>query len=408
MAISFITTIINDALDKKLRVAGVFLDLIKAFDTVDHRILLKKCEFYGLRGATLGLLCSYLQNRQQYVNLQGFLSSKNVVNWGVPQGSVLGPTLFLIFINDLPHVVKALPRIDDFVDNGPSKTQLTMPLFADDTTLVCVAPTEELLMSTINAAMSRICTWLKINHLDLNIDKSNFVIFSRSPNFYPWFTEIISERGIIKRTRFTKYLGINVDETLSFKDHVKSVSKILSRNLGIMRKLKHIFPPNVLRLLYFSLIHPYILYCSSIWLGTFPSIVHPIRVIQNNAIRVFCGVGNQESLRSMYRDLNIMPAAGLRDFYTLIFIYRYYRGSLPDCFTGIFCERSDVHHHNTRIRGNTEVPRLVSSRSSFSLIYRASKLWNKLSIDIKEIGSLDQFKSDLRVELLGRYAFETD
>ena len=95
---------------------------------------------------------------------------------------------------------------------------------------------------------------------------------------------------------------------------MKSVSKILSRNLGMMRKLKHIFPQNVLRLLYFSLIHPYILYCSSIWLGTFPSIVHPIRVIQNNTVRVFCGVGNRESLRSMYSDLNIMPAAGLRDF----------------------------------------------------------------------------------------------
>ena len=138
---------------------------------------------------------------------------------GGSQGSVLGPTLFLILINDQPHVVKALPGTDDFVDNGPSKTRLTMPLFADDTTLVCVAPTEQLLMSKIKAAMSRICIWLKIDHLDLNIEKPNVVIFSRSPNFYPWFAEIISERGIIIRTRFTKYLGINVDETLSFKDH---------------------------------------------------------------------------------------------------------------------------------------------------------------------------------------------
>ena len=183
-----------------------------------------------------------LHNKQQYVNLQGFLSSKNVVNWGVPQGSILGLTLFLIFINDLPHVVKAsghaLPRINDFVDNCPSKTQVTMPLFGDDTTFVCVAPMEQLLMSMINAEMSKICTWLKINHLDLNIDKSIFF-----------------------------------------------------------------------------LIHCYILYCSSIWLGTFPSIVCSISVIQNNTIRVFCGVGNQESLRSVYRDLNIMPTAGLRDFY---------------------------------------------------------------------------------------------
>ena len=133
----------------------------------------------------MGLLCSYLQNRQQYVNLQGFLSIKNVVNWVVPQRSVLGPTLFLIFFNDLPHVVKALPRIDDFVDNGPSKTQLTMPLFADDTTLVCFAPTEQLLMSMINAAMIRICTWLKINHLDLNIDKPIFFYFLSISEFFP-------------------------------------------------------------------------------------------------------------------------------------------------------------------------------------------------------------------------------
>ena len=113
-------------------------------------------------------------------------------------------------------------------------------------------------------------------------------------------------------------------------------------------------------------------------------------------------------MRSVYGELNIMPAAGLRDFYTLICIYKYYSDSLPDCFTGIICERSGVHHHITRMRGNTEVPQLVSSRSSFSLIHRASKLWNKLSINIKEIGSLGQFKYDLRVELLGRHAFETD
>ena len=130
------------------------------------------------------MLRNYIQNRQQYVHLYGISSSKNCVNCGVPQVSLLGPTLFLIFINDLPDFVNALPRITDFLHNGPSETQVTVPLFVDDTTLMCVAPTEQLLMSKLNAAMTKICIWLKINYLDLNVGKSNFVIFSRSPFFH--------------------------------------------------------------------------------------------------------------------------------------------------------------------------------------------------------------------------------
>ena len=322
MALSYITSIINGALDNKLRVAGLFLDLVKAFDTVDHQLLLRKCEFYGLRGATLALICDYLQNREHYVHINGFSSSKSLVKYGIPQGSVLGPTLFLIFINDLPNAVATTSRIGDLVNPAPSGTRITTPLFADDATLMCVASTEQQLTSTINAAMTMTCLWLKINRLDLNINKSNFVFFSRSPNYYPWIMEIATPKGIVKRSKSVKYLGIIIDEILSFKCHVKAISRILSRNLGIIRKLKHLFPSNVIRLLYFSLIHPYILYCSSVWLGTFPSVLRPIRVLQNNAIRSLCGIGNRDSVRSMYSMINIMPAAGLRDFYTLVFMYK--------------------------------------------------------------------------------------
>ena len=205
-------------------------------------------------------------------------------------------------------------------------------------------------------------------------DKSNFAIFSRSPNYYSWITEIALPKRIVKRSSSVKYLGIIIDENLSFKYHVKAISRILSQNLGIIRKLKHFFPSNVLRLLYFSLIHPYILYWSSIWLGTFPSILHPIRMLQNNAIRSFCRIGSRDSVRSMYSIINIMPAAGLRDFYTLIL-----------CFTGICRERSNVHCHGTRTSGDIEVPRLVASRTAFSIIYRGAKLWNKLVPGTKEL-----------------------
>ena len=147
------------------------------------------------------------------------------------------------------------------------------------------------------------------------------------------------------------------------------------------------------------------MYCSSVWLGTFPSILRPIRVLQNNAIRSFCGIG--DSVRSVYSIINIMPAAGLRDFYTLVFMYKYCYGCLPDCFTGIFRERSNVHCHGTRTSGDIEVPCLVSSRTAFSVIYRGAKLWNKLVPSTKEL-PISQFKSELRVGLLGKYTFETD
>ena len=158
----------------------------------------------------------------------------------------------------------------DLVDPAPSGSRITTPLFSDDVTLMCVASTKQQLTSKINAAMTRTCLWLKVNRFDLNISKSNFVIFSRSPNYYSWITEIASPKGIVKRSSSVKHLGTIIDENLSFKYQVKAITRIQSRNLGIIRKLKHIFPSNVLRLLYFSLIHPYILYCSSVWLGTFP------------------------------------------------------------------------------------------------------------------------------------------
>ena len=109
----------------------------------------------------------------------------------------------------------------------------------------------------------------------------------------------------------------------------------------------------------------------------------------------------------MYSMINIMPAAGLHDFYILVFMYKYYYGCVPECFTGIFRETSNVHSHRTRTSGDIEVPCLLSSGTAFSAIYIGAKLWNKLVPSTKEL-PINQFKTKLRVGLLDRYTFETD
>ena len=256
-AMIYLTTIINVALEKGFKVGALFLDLIKAFDMVDHELLLKKCEVYGLRGKASNFLRKFLSNRYQYVQLNDSSSGEKLVEIGVPQGSVLGLILFLIFISDLPNSLSNFCyRINELTVNPTNETVL---LFATDTTVITTAKTAQLLEKSMRESVDKIVTWLRVNKLRINISKSNFVFFSRSPVFYPWMKELNRSNGAIKRTVSFKYLGIVTDETVSFKQHVTLTSKILARNLGIMKKLKHFVPKSVLRHPYFSLIHPYIL-----------------------------------------------------------------------------------------------------------------------------------------------------
>ena len=156
-----ITEKIKETIDKKKYGCGIFIDLRKAFDTVNHEILLKKLEHYGIRGTALIWFKSYLFNRQQFVFHNGESSRLQYITSGVPQGSVLGPLLFLIYINDLPNISSIL----DFY------------LFADDTNIYYEADTPEKLELTMNRELIKLRTWLIVNRLSLNINKTNFVVF---------------------------------------------------------------------------------------------------------------------------------------------------------------------------------------------------------------------------------------
>ena len=248
-ALVSLTEAIKNALDNRKFGCGIFLDLQKAFDTVNHNILLSKLEHYGIRGTALEWFKSYLSERKQYVSVNGANSSYPNVTCGVPQGSVLGPLLFLIYINDLPR----------------SSPKLAFYLFADDTNIFCEAENLDMLQKVVNKELKKVKMWLDVNKLSLNIGKTNFFIFKSPKHSTHQTMNIKMGNQPIKNTCYVKFLGILLDENLTWKYHLTEISKKLARTCGMFFKVRHYFPIDVLIHLYNSLSSPFLQYGISVW-----------------------------------------------------------------------------------------------------------------------------------------------
>ena len=240
---------VYDNLDHNNFVLSLFLDFKKAFDSVNHAILITKLEKYGIRGISLDWFKSYLSERYQYVNINGINSPYHPIQCGVPQGSILGPLLFLIFIGDFPQC----------------STFFKFTLFADDSTLCCHLDVQPMcnIQQRIELELEPIQLWLDLNKIQLNANKSYFMIFNYRKEYE--LNPLKLGNNAIERCEYTKFLGINVDEKLSFKFHIDHIVNKISKTVGILFKLNKLLPKNMLMMLYNCLILPYFNYCIGTW-----------------------------------------------------------------------------------------------------------------------------------------------
>ena len=230
------------AIDNHSHLIGIFLDFSKAFDTINHNILLNKLSHYGIRGIALEWYRSYLQHRQQYVSLNNHFSDMQEINCGVPQGSILGPLLFIIYINDFHR----------------SSDVLSFILFADDSNVFFSNKNPHTLVQIINTELNKLAQWIRANKLSLNLQKTKYMIFSNTIETLP--SQIIFDGTPLECVSEIKFLGITVDNKLSWKSHVLNICKTVSRNIGIINKLKLFLTVTSLLMLYSSLILPYFNY----------------------------------------------------------------------------------------------------------------------------------------------------
>ena len=360
-AISSIISSITGALANKQSSYCIFLDFAKAFDTVNHKILLDKLAYYGVKDQTLGLFDSYLTNRTQTVEVNGVMSDVGTIKHGVPQGSILGPLLFLLYINDI----------------SKSSDILQFFLFADDTTVFYSAdPTDTSTENTLNIELEKVSCWLAANKLSLNVKKSNFLHFHYGKSPKTALSIKINEIPVEEK-EYTKYLGTFIDNKLSWKVQIQHIKTQLARGIGLITKIRHYAKDACLELFH-SFVLSHINYNIVNWTCTNHSFLEPIEGKIKKAIRVisFSNTKYDHTL-PLFKNHNILPFYDHIQLRRASLMWKIHNGYIKSPFSKLFIK-------NLRNEQRYVLPQIKNERDKTQFVYTCVKAWNAVPDDIKK------------------------
>ena len=353
---------------------GLFLDMSKAFDSIDHSTLLKKMEFYGIRGTVLSWFKSYLKDRQIRVKFKNNLSDCYFMRYGTPQGSVLGPLLYLILSNDLVKCLKFCNCV----------------VFADDTTLFASGGNLKFLFKKVNDDLQRLSEWFYNNSLTINVDKSMYVLFRRKQKELGQLGNLKMSGIEISRVKSVKFLGIVIDEHLEWNHQVKHVmTKMIAGNYSLSM-VKNMVSVKSKLLIYYANVQSHINYALSVW-GPMAKAaeINKLIVQQNKSIRLILKVGRRSNLGPLYKKVNLLRIKDQIELDLLKISFRYSNDNLPIRITNLF----DLGNHlyETRNRNNLRAPHHTTFQYGLSFLGQAPSLWLNLPEQLKSKNSVRSF-----------------
>ena len=345
---------------------GVFVDLEKAFDTVHHEILCDKIKAYGLRGNINDLLKSYLTDRKQYVSVGGFDSDAKNVTCGVPQGSSLGPLLFLLYINDFFLCL----------------SQTSCGHFADDTFIIYNSVKAKTIETVINTELKEVIKWLRLNKLSLNAGKTELIFFHSNRHQLNYDNIYIKFNGVrLKPVDFIKYLGMFIDKYLNWNHHITNLSKQLSRANGILSKLRYNASTDLCLQVYYALFYSYLTYGCNIWGLTSEENISKL-VLQNKCVRIISFAPFNSSTNQIFIDLGLVKVRELISLNQLKLVYDFTQNNLPSDLMSLFSFSSDIHRVPRELKSSVNrliyIPRVFTTTYGIdSIRYQCATLWNK-------------------------------